>query len=99
MIPVDDSKLNRLKIMHEEEKEDELRSEYDLTKLKVRRVGEGRKQMNELFDMRSHYDFDYSKAKPNRFAEAYKKGVTISFIDDSTDSEDCGQSDFEEKER
>jgi len=24
-------------------------------------------------DLLPHYDFDYSKARPNRFAEAYKK--------------------------
>lgn len=26
-------------------------------------------------DLRPHYDFDYSKAKPNRFAEKYNKMV------------------------
>jgi len=26
-------------------------------------------------DMRPHYDFNYSKAKPNRFAEKYNKMV------------------------
>ncbi len=26
-------------------------------------------------DMRPHFDFDYSKAKPNRFAEKYNKMV------------------------
>ena len=26
-------------------------------------------------DMRPHYDFDYSKSKPNRFAEKYNKMV------------------------
>lgn len=32
--------------------------------------------MNEIDDdLRPHYDFDYSKAKPNRFAEKYKKMV------------------------
>ena len=32
--------------------------------------------MNEKDDdLRPHYDFDYSKAKPNRFAERYNKTV------------------------
>lgn len=32
--------------------------------------------MNEKEDdLRPHYDFDYSKAKPNRFAEKYNKMV------------------------
>lgn len=26
-------------------------------------------------DLREHYDFDYSKSKPNRFAEKYNKMV------------------------
>ncbi|MBP9663016.1 MAG: hypothetical protein KBD94_00235 [Pyrinomonadaceae bacterium] len=26
-------------------------------------------------DMKPHYDFDYSKSKPNRFAEKYNKMV------------------------
>lgn len=26
-------------------------------------------------DLKPHYDFDYSKAKPNRFAEKYNKTV------------------------
>jgi hypothetical protein len=32
-------------------------------------------------DMKSEYRFDYSKARPNRFAEAYKKGVSIVNLD------------------
>jgi len=36
----------------------------------------GPTKMSELEDdLRPHYDFDYSKAKPNRFAEKYKKMV------------------------
>jgi hypothetical protein len=36
----------------------------------------GNMKMNEKEDdLRPHYDFDYSKAKPNRFAERYKKTV------------------------
>lgn len=32
--------------------------------------------MNEIDDdLKPHYDFDYSKAKPNRFAEKYNKMV------------------------
>lgn len=32
--------------------------------------------MNEMDDdLKPHYDFDYSKAKPNRFAEKYNKMV------------------------
>jgi hypothetical protein len=33
--------------------------------------------LDENEDLLPHYDLDYSKARPNRFAEAYKKGVTI----------------------
>ncbi len=33
-------------------------------------------RMNEIDDdLKPHYDFDYSKAKPNRFAEKYNKMV------------------------
>ncbi len=34
-------------------------------------------ELDENDDLLPHYDLDYSKVKPNRFAEAYKKGVTI----------------------
>ena len=59
---------------------DDLRREYDLSSLKVRRVGKGRQdhsvQLDENDELLPHYDLDYSKSKPNRFAQAYKKGVT-----------------------
>ncbi len=33
--------------------------------------------MNEMDDdLKPHYDFDYSQAKPNRFAERYGRMVT-----------------------
>ena len=32
-------------------------------------------ELDENDDLLPHYDLDYSKSKPNRFAEAYKKGV------------------------
>ena len=36
----------------------------------------GNMKMNHTDDdMRPHYDFDYSKSKPNRFAEKYNKMV------------------------
>lgn len=36
----------------------------------------GNMKMNEIDDdLRPHYDFDYSKSKPNRFAERYNKTV------------------------
>jgi len=37
----------------------------------------GNTKMNNIDedDMRPHYDFDYSKSKPNRFAEKYNKMV------------------------
>lgn len=36
----------------------------------------GNTNMNQVDDeMRDHYDFDYSKSKPNRFAEKYNKMV------------------------
>ncbi len=28
-------------------------------------------------EMKAEYRFDYSKARPNRFAESYKKGTSI----------------------
>lgn len=68
---------------------DELRPEYDLASMKVSRVGKGRLeqyvQLDENDDLLPHYDLDYSKAKPNRFAAAYKKGVTIEIIDKDDD--------------
>lgn len=37
----------------------------------------GNTKMNHIDedDMRPHYDFDYSKSKPNRFAEKYNRMV------------------------
>jgi hypothetical protein len=32
-------------------------------------------------DMKPEYRFDYSKARPNRFADAYKKGTSIVNLD------------------
>jgi hypothetical protein len=32
-------------------------------------------------DMKPEYRFDYSKARPNRFAEAYKKGTSLVNLD------------------
>ena len=32
--------------------------------------------LDENDDLKPHYDFDYSKAKLNRFAEKYKKTMT-----------------------
>ena len=32
-------------------------------------------------DMKSEYRFDYSKARPNRFAAAYKKGISIANLE------------------
>lgn len=32
-------------------------------------------------DMKAEYRFDYSKARPNRFAAAYKKGTSIVNLD------------------
>lgn len=53
----------------------ELKNEYDLTKLRVRKLGKGRQQlqMTEDDELLPEYDFDYSKSKPNRFAEEYWK--------------------------
>ena len=49
-------------------------------------------------DLLPHYDFVYSKARPNRFAEAYKKGVTVRLIHETEDPNDCDQSDVAEDE-
>ena len=72
--------------------DDELRPDYNLTSMKVRRVGKGRLkqhlQLDENDDLLPHYDLDFSKSKPNRFAEAYKKGVTrIILTKEEIDSE------------
>lgn len=32
-------------------------------------------------EMKAEYRFDYSKARPNRFADAYKKGTSIVNLD------------------
>ncbi len=37
-------------------------------------------------DLKPHYDFDYSKAKPNRFAEKYNRmTVTVTLDSDVAD--------------
>lgn len=51
------------------ELEGELKPEYNLLEMRVRKVGEGRKSFAE--DMLDEYRFDYSKAKPNRFAKKH----------------------------
>ncbi len=39
-------------------------------------MNEGTTKMNEMDnDLKEHYDLDYSKARPNRFAEKYNKMV------------------------
>lgn len=41
--------------------------------------------MNERDDeLRSHYDFDYSKAKSNRFAEKYNRTIRRVGLDEDT---------------
>ena len=42
-------------------------------------------ELDESNDLLPHYNFDYSKASPNRFAEAYKKRVTLLPLDDNSD--------------
>lgn len=61
--------------MNENNSNDELKPEYDLKSMKVRKVGKGREtlQMTEDDDLLPEYNFDYSKSKPNRFAEEYWK--------------------------
>lgn len=34
-------------------------------------------------EMRPHYDFDYSKAKPNRFASRFPRGRVVAVVLDS----------------
>ena len=67
-----------------EDLNDELRSEYDLTKLKVRRIGQGRMvsqpKLEENDNLLPKYNFDYSKSRRNRFADAYKTDVTVKII-------------------
>ena len=48
--------------MNTEDMNDELRPEYDLTKLKVRRVGAGRKLLQENG---VHLDMDVARVFPN----------------------------------
>jgi hypothetical protein len=38
-------------------------------------------------DLRPHYDFDYSKAKPNRFAEKYSRTMRTVVLDDDISEE------------
>jgi len=61
--------------MNENNSNDELKPEYDLKSMKVRKAGKGREtlQMTEDDDLLPEYNFDYSKSKPNRFAEEYWK--------------------------
>lgn len=55
-------------------------------------------ELDENDDLLPHYDLDYSKAKPNRFVKAYKKGVTITIITEREDSDNANQSDDLERE-
>lgn len=72
--------------MNTEDLSDDLKLECDLQDLKVRKTGEGRKElnqhlvkldvdvpMNETDELLPEYNFDYSKAKPNRFAKLTHK--------------------------
>lgn len=43
-----------------------------------KQVGEAKTKQNEL---REHYDFDYNKASPNRFAERLNKETTLVVLD------------------
>lgn len=45
-------------------------------------------ELDENDDLLPEYDFDYSKARPNRFAEEYKKGVIINIIDNEARDQD-----------
>ncbi len=46
--------------MNTETLDDDLKSEYDLTKMKVRKVGEGRRLLNQI-----HLDVDVAKVFPD----------------------------------
>jgi hypothetical protein len=61
--------------MNEKNFNGELKPEYDLKNMKVRKVGKGREtlQMTKDDEMLPEYNFDYSKSKPNRFAGEYWK--------------------------
>jgi hypothetical protein len=61
--------------MNENNSDDELKPEYDLKSMKVRKFGKGREllQMTGEDELLPEYNFDYSKSKPNRFAEEYWK--------------------------
>ena len=39
------------------------------------------KMASESGDMRDHYDFDYSKAKPNRFADQFGEDTVVVVLD------------------
>lgn len=43
-------------------------------------------QLDENDDLLPHYDLDYSKSKPNRFAVAYRKDLTINAVKDDSES-------------
>ena len=32
-------------------------------------------------ELAEHYDFDYSQARPNRFASRFSEGVTVTVLD------------------
>jgi len=42
---------------------------------------EDKMTMNESDDLQTHYDFDYSKAKPNRFAERINQESVVVVLD------------------
>lgn len=45
------------------------------------KVSEKRFTSSDSDEMRSHYDFDYSKARPNRFAERFKNETIAVVLD------------------
>lgn len=54
------------------ELKDELKPEYDLLEMRVRKVGDGRKSF-DAEDMLDENKFDYLKAKSDRFAQKHKQ--------------------------
>jgi len=38
-------------------------------------------QVQRVDELRAHYEFDYSKAKPNRFAERFSEESTVVVLD------------------
>jgi len=51
------------------------RERSSISTKRVSATSAGRRPRAENDTLRSHYDFDYSKSRPNRFAAAFREGA------------------------